>query len=59
MTTLSAALRPCRATLAPGFAIKDGRFIGVGSSDAMRHHVGTGTRIVDLGSTSSSPCRIT
>jgi predicted amidohydrolase YtcJ len=34
---------------AQGFAIRDGRFVAVGSSDAMRQHVGAGTRIVDLG----------
>jgi predicted amidohydrolase YtcJ len=36
------------SVLAQGFAIGDGRFIAVGSSDAMRQHVGPGTRIVDL-----------
>jgi predicted amidohydrolase YtcJ len=36
------------STLAQGFAIGDGRFIAVGSSDAMRQYVGAGTRIVDL-----------
>jgi predicted amidohydrolase YtcJ len=33
---------------AQGFAVKDGRFIAVGSSDAVRAHVGAGTTVVDL-----------
>jgi predicted amidohydrolase YtcJ len=37
------------STLAQGFAIKDGRFIAVGSSDAMRAHAGPATKVVDLG----------
>src|SRR5216684_3373734 len=37
------------SALAQGFAIRDGRFVAVGSSDAMRQHVGAGTRVVDLG----------
>jgi predicted amidohydrolase YtcJ len=36
------------STLVQGFAIKDGRFIAAGSSDSMRRHVGTGTKVVDL-----------
>jgi len=35
--------------LAQAFAVKDGRFIAVGSSDAVRAHVGTGTSVIDLG----------
>ena len=34
---------------AQGFAIRDGRFIAVGSSEAVRAHVGAGTKIVDFG----------
>jgi predicted amidohydrolase YtcJ len=34
--------------IAQGFAIKDGRFIAVGSSAAMRDHVGTATKVIDL-----------
>jgi predicted amidohydrolase YtcJ len=37
------------STLAQGFAIKDGRFIAVGSPDALRQHVGPATKVVDLG----------
>ena len=36
------------APLAEGFAVKDGRFIAVGTSDAMRSHVGGATRVIDL-----------
>jgi predicted amidohydrolase YtcJ len=36
------------ATLAQGFAVKDGRFIAVGSSEAIRQHVGPGSKVVDL-----------
>src|SRR5262245_43420524 len=36
------------SSVAQGFAIRDGRFIAVGSSDAMRQHVGPTTRLVDL-----------
>ena len=37
-----------RSTIAEGFAVKDGRFIAVGSSQAMRAHVGPGSKVVDL-----------
>src|SRR5215468_2096465 len=37
------------SSLAQGFAIRDGRFIAVGSSDAMRQHAGPSTKLVDLG----------
>jgi predicted amidohydrolase YtcJ len=33
---------------AQGFAVKDGRFLAVGSSDAVRRHVGAGTKVIDL-----------
>jgi len=36
------------SALAQGFAIKDGRFIAVGSSAAMRQHAGAPTEVVDL-----------
>src|SRR6266700_2024304 len=36
------------SSLAQGFAVKDGRFIAVGSSAAMRQHVGTGSKVIDL-----------
>jgi predicted amidohydrolase YtcJ len=36
------------APLAQGFAVKDGRFIAVGPSQAMRAHVGAATRLIDL-----------
>ena len=38
-----------RSSAAEGFAIKDGRFIAVGPSAAMRSHIGAGTKVVDLG----------
>src|SRR5882757_8759130 len=38
-----------RSSLVEAFAIKDGRFIAAGSSAAMRGHVGTNTKVVDLG----------
>jgi predicted amidohydrolase YtcJ len=37
-----------RSGLAQGFAVKDGRFVAVGSSEAMRVHVGPGSKVVDL-----------
>src|SRR5439155_1666828 len=37
-----------RSGLAQAFAIKDGRFIAIGSSQAMRAHVGAGSKVVDL-----------
>jgi predicted amidohydrolase YtcJ len=36
------------STIAQGFAVKDGRFITVGSSDAMRAHIGSETKVIDL-----------
>jgi predicted amidohydrolase YtcJ len=36
------------AQLAEGFAIKDDRFFAVGTSEAMRAHVGAATRVIDL-----------
>jgi predicted amidohydrolase YtcJ len=38
-----------RSSIAEGFAVKDGRFIAVGSSQAMRAHIGPGSKVVDLG----------
>lgn len=35
-------------SIAEAVAVKDGKFVGVGSSDAMRKYVATGTRVVDL-----------
>jgi predicted amidohydrolase YtcJ len=37
------------APVAQGFAVKEGRFIDVGTSEAMNGHVGAGTRVIDLG----------
>src|SRR2546423_15603922 len=37
-----------RSTLAHGLAVKDGSFIAVGSSQAMRAHVGPGSQAGDL-----------
>jgi predicted amidohydrolase YtcJ len=37
-----------RSSLAEGFAIRAGRFITVGTSAAMRDHIGTATRVIDL-----------
>ena len=37
-----------RSSLAEGFAVRDGRFIAVGTSAAMRDHVGPTTKVVDL-----------
>src|SRR5437660_858556 len=37
-----------RSSLAEGFAIKDGRFLAVGTSAAMRAQVGPTTKVVDL-----------
>jgi hypothetical protein len=37
------------STIAQAFAVKDGRFVAVGSSDAMRAHVGNSTKVIDLG----------
>jgi predicted amidohydrolase YtcJ len=36
------------STIAQGFAVKDGRFLDVGSSDAMRPHIGSETKVIDL-----------
>src|SRR3954464_1266708 len=36
------------SSLQEGFAIRDGRFIAVGTSAAMRGHVGAATRVIDL-----------
>jgi predicted amidohydrolase YtcJ len=36
------------ASIAQGFAVKDGRFLAVGSSAMMRHHIGKTTTVVDL-----------
>ncbi len=35
-------------SLAQGVAVKDGRFVAVGSSDQVRRHAGPSTRVVDL-----------
>src|SRR5215470_11850404 len=43
------------SSLAEGFAIKDGRFIAAGSSEAMRAHAGPATKIVDLGGRFAAP----
>lgn len=37
-----------RSTIVQGFAVKDGRYIAAGSSDAMRAHVGSATTVIDL-----------
>jgi predicted amidohydrolase YtcJ len=37
-----------RASLADGFAVKDGRFVAVGTSAAMRAFIGVGTKVIDL-----------
>ncbi|QYY34246.1 amidohydrolase (plasmid) [Cupriavidus pinatubonensis] len=37
-----------RFSIAEAVAVKDGKFIDVGSSEAMRHHVSPATRVVDL-----------
>jgi predicted amidohydrolase YtcJ len=37
-----------RASLAEGFAVKDGRFIAVGTSAAMRQLAGVGSKVIDL-----------
>ena len=37
------------SAIAQAFAVKDGRFVAVGSSDAMRAHVGNSTKVIDLG----------
>jgi predicted amidohydrolase YtcJ len=37
-----------RSSLVEGFAVKDGRFIAVGSSAAMQAHVGPGSKVIDL-----------
>ena len=34
--------------LAEGFAVKDGRFVAVGTSSEIRTHVGARTRVIDL-----------
>lgn len=36
------------ASIAQGFAVKDGRFLAVGSSAMMRQHIGKTTTVVDL-----------
>jgi len=36
------------AELAQGFAVKGEKFIAVGSTEAMRTHVGAGTTVIDL-----------
>jgi len=36
------------SALAEGFAVKDGRFLAVGTSAAMRAHVGPATKVIDL-----------
>ena len=36
-------------TIAQAIAVKDGRFVGVGTSDEMRRHAGPNTKVVDLG----------
>jgi len=36
------------STIAQAFAVKDGKFLAVGSSSDMQRHVGTNTRVVDL-----------
>jgi len=36
------------SSLQEGFAIRDGRFIAVGTSAAMRGHIGAATRVIDL-----------
>ncbi|MBX9776151.1 MAG: amidohydrolase [Xanthobacteraceae bacterium] len=36
------------STIAQAFAVKDGRFVAVGSSDAMRAHAGNSTKVIDL-----------
>jgi predicted amidohydrolase YtcJ len=36
------------STFAQGFAVKDGRFLAVGTSEAMRRHVGAGSKVIDL-----------
>src|SRR4029453_2875146 len=35
-------------TIAQAIAVKDGRFVGVGTSDEMRKHAGPNTKVVDL-----------
>jgi predicted amidohydrolase YtcJ len=37
-----------RSSLAEGFAVKDGRFIAVGTSAAMRQLAGVGSKVIDL-----------
>lgn len=36
------------SSIAQGFAVKDGRFIAVGSSAAMQEHIGAGSQVIDL-----------
>jgi predicted amidohydrolase YtcJ len=36
------------SSLVQGFAVRDGRFIAVGSSAAMQAHVGPGSKVIDL-----------
>ena len=37
-----------RSAIAQGFAVRNGRFVAVGSSEAMKRYVGSGTSLVDL-----------
>src|SRR5437763_12159621 len=37
-----------RSTVVQGFAVKDGKFVAVGSTEAMRRHVGPRTTTIDL-----------
>src|SRR5262249_22888964 len=37
------------SSIAQGFAIKDGHFLAVGSSQAIRRYIGKNTKVVDLG----------
>jgi predicted amidohydrolase YtcJ len=36
------------STFVQGFAVKDGHFLAVGSSEAMRRYVGAGSKVIDL-----------
>ena len=37
-----------KSSIAQAFAVKDGHFLAVGSSRAMRRHIGAGTKVLDL-----------
>jgi predicted amidohydrolase YtcJ len=37
-----------QSSIVQGFAVKDGHFVAVGDSNAMRRHIGTQTTVVDL-----------